>query len=476
MSHGSTCATFTIKISAKIEKGAVMVSNWLAEHWHWLILVGGIIWLLGGLYGAYALFNFLSRRNPFPEKFRAFLNSLSQSITFGISGAIIGALAIFPLALILFLFALFSYVLFLLAPVVNYPVTLVYQAAGGFSMLLIGLTLGAIIGFLTGFLYKQGKEAVVSPRKFSQKNGLLLLIGVILVGLFIVYELFTDQSDSGLFIAIIELYGLVVGAIFDRIKISWPLFTLLLIISFTLFLFVIKQFHMFTYFIHITESLSLLLAIFVLCSLTGYVFFNPLRTRNADPSWKKFLLWLGIGSVSAILLTWFSHFFLSNVADFTVPASSIGILIGIGNGEAKKLIQKKPEYSLDKRLNNNRPPSRAMRFWRSLFITFLCLYVAFLLLLYNLIIYDNILANLDAILVKGYSLTADDLVVYHYLVLFIVPLFFVLPIALSSGSVQGYGYMIVDRVKRLADGWLGVIGFGLAAFGTILMTLPSLFS
>lgn len=452
-----------------------MVSSWFMDHWHWLAIVGLLVLLIGAFYSAYALFNFLDKSNPFPGKLRAFLNRVSQSITFGISGAIIGTLAIFPLALTLFLLALSSYVLFLLAPVVNYPVTLVYKAAGGFSALLTtGLILGVVVGILTGFLYKQGREAGVSSKKFSQKNLLLLLIGMVLIGLFVVYELFSDQSDSGLFIATIELYGLVVGAKFDRIKVAWPLFTLLLLASFVAFSFAIKQFLRFTYFIDITSSFFLLLSVFTLCALVGYVFFNPSRIRSTPASWKKFFLWFAIGSVSAILLAWFSHFFLNDIAGFTVSASTIGILVGIGNGEAKKLIQKKPEYRFDKRLNINRPPSSAMRFWRSFFITFLCLYIALLLILYDFIIYDNILTNLDILLVKSYGQSADDLVVFHYLVLFIVPLFFVWPIALSSGSVQGYGNRIVDRVKQLSDGWLAVIGLVLGVLAAVILELSSL--
>src|SRR5438477_59163 len=177
-----------------------MITHWLMTSWHWVIIVGILLAILGASYMGYDLLNL------------RLLQGLTQGFTYGFVGGILGGV---PIAIVLSVFLLLSIILLLIEEIFIpgiFASAHVYNSMLAFlSLSLTCMNFGIVIGFLTGIASIRLEESNVFLRIFYWRNiFLLFLLGVLCIILYTIYVVYSNQSDS-IMLLIVSLYGFALG-------------------------------------------------------------------------------------------------------------------------------------------------------------------------------------------------------------------------------------------------------------------------
>jgi len=451
-----------------------MITHWLITNWHWLIIVGVLLSILGAIYMGYGFLPNLR-----------FLQSLTQGFTYGLVGGIIGGV---PIAIILFLLLLLAIIL-LLFEEIFLPGTFASAHVGesalaSLSLALTGGVFGLIIGFLTGIVSIRLEDLNIFSRIFSSRNiFLLFLIGVLGIVFYVSYMNYNTQSDP-LILLIVALYGFVLGILFGRVQFSWIKWAIGLTSVFVAIAALLKLGYLPENVNSIMVDSLTWVSVLMFCMLSGYVFFNQPQFR--DPhlnrgSWIKLTLWLVIGWTCGFVLLFLSHLQLKDITGFIIPTSAIGILIAFGNGEGKKLLNEpRPKLIINKQ-GNRYPVFSWPRFRRGFSIAFLYAFLTTSLLAYNLVSFDPSIYNAVSNIFKQIPDIYPSIDFYAKFTVVFVSLIFGLIGGCITGIIYAYGYVLLDKVERLSENEetkkrFGQIGLLFTILGIVLIALPSLIS
>jgi hypothetical protein len=454
-------------------KGEGVITHWLITNWHWLIIVGILLSILGPTYMGYGFLNL------------RFLQGLTQGFTYGLVGGIIGGL---PIAIILSFLLLLAIILLLFEeiflPGIFASAHVGESALASLSFAITGGVFGLVIGFLTGIVSIRLEEFNKFSRIFSWWNILLLfLLGVLCILLYMTYLVFNNQSDS-LILLIVSLYGFVLGILFARVQFSWIKWANGLISAFVAIVVLLKLAYLPVNLNSIMVDSLILVAVLIFCMLTGYVFFNQPQFR--DPhlnrgSWIKFALWLVVGWICGFILLFLSHLLLKDVTDLIIPASAIGILIAFGNGEGKKLLNEPRPKLKNNEQGGTYPVFSWPRFRRGFSIAFLYAFLSSSLLYYNYVFFVTLVYNELASIFKQIPDLYPSLDFYIKLAVFLVSLVFGLIGGCITAIIYAEGNVILFKVERLSENEenkkrFGLIGLVFTILGIVLIALPSLIS
>ena len=436
-----------------------LFTGWFTDKWHWLIIVGLVVVALGAFYAGAAYVNVM------------FLKRLPRLLAFSCIAGIMGGLLIG-----LILFPLLGLVVLLLSleNILSTTSTQVYNALmAAFSLFLDGIVSGVIIGSLIGISSILTKESSQSRRKLSwRKNFFLFIFGIIIIVLYTLYEvkLYSVKhkfDDVGPFLLFIAIYGMAIGTIFDRVKISWGRMAFGLGSSFFVLVILFKIWHPSILLHNVTLGILSIVSIFLICMIFGYVFCNQapiLDTPLEKASFKKFAIWLGIGLICEFVLPLFSNALLEGIADLTLFASALGILISSGGGEGRKLViawSKIPR-------RDSRPIFSWRTFWvrfcNSFFITFMYTFFGYALLCCNILIYESTLSGL----ISQFGM------IFTVICLLFASLLLGISISSINGVIYGCGYAIINVIENMSERILMRIGIVLTILGAVMLAVPAL--
>lgn len=451
-----------------------MITHWLVTSWHWVIIVGIILAILGACYVGY---DFLNLR---------ILQGLTQGFTYGIVGGILGGL---PIAIVLTFFLLLTIVLLLIEEIFipgTFASAHVYNSIlATFSLSLTCMIFGIVIGFLTGIASIRLEEASVLMKIFNWRNiFLLFLLSILCIILYSVFMVFSNQSDS-VILLIVSFYGFALGTLYGRVGFAWIKWAIGFTCAFIAIVVLLKLGYFSVNFNNILIDSLILVSILIFCLLSGYVFFNQPQFYNPyldKGSWRKFALWLVVGWICGFALLLLSHLLLMDVTGFILPASAIGTLVAFGNGEAKRLLnERRPKarpvaQGSEEGRNPLYPVLSWARFRRGFSIAFIFASMVSSLLYYNLFSFDPTVYNSLANIFKQVPDLYPSIDFYVKFAGIFVSLVFGLAGGLITAIIYGYGYVLLYKAERLPKKRLGQIGLGFTVLGIVVMALPSLIS
>jgi hypothetical protein len=439
------CVQQSVLVKSREEERERCMATWLFVNFHWLIITGIFLSILGALYSSYGLFNI------------KIFSRLTQTFTFGMMGGAVGVAAIVLVSILDFISLNIRLI------TARASATLFQEGyKNTFTALITNsalfLTLGITIGLLIGLIQDQALKASTSTRPYSRKKNLiLLLLGVALLFIILILDYF--RVDTGIFIYLEILYGFIGGALFDKFHITfWKL-----VVAFVCFFFFIlllnKFFASFSLIAIIIGVIVAGLTAFCMGFLPGSLFNqspNPVKASKT-PSWERFVLWLTVGYMCGLVLPLFDRLVLNDtVHRLTFLAVTVSLMIVFGNGEGSVLIYLiKPKYKA--RQNVIWPVVNWQRFRRGFLIAWAYTFCGMFLLSTNLF-FENPQTQ-----VLGYPT-----------VIFISAAIGV-GIGMISAFLYGFGYIIVFRVNMWPERRIGQIGLALTVLGIIIASLPSLF-
>lgn len=364
------------------------------------------------------------------------LKKITQTLGFGLMGGIAGILIVggilFPL--------LGLEILLVLAVGIPLTTAQVPQALNAaISLTLDGLNTGIFIGLLIG-IYRS-----LSLRPHLWRNLYLhLLIGFVLISLYAFLYTVEGWKDTSVFYLFISLYGFVVGVIANEISLPWRWVNPSLIVLF-LGILVATKWLPFPFKLSIFQGITLLISVFIICLLFGYTFFNPVRVP-VSASWRRFLVMLVLGIGCGFALSLFSIFLLGEHPDLTFQAGTVGIIIAVGNGEARKLLRQMKEKYKQVGPNTTVAIFSWKRFWRSSFIAFLLTFLGTFLIYFDLTVYD--LSVYDPTFHRWTILYSINFI---YFVVTLIALLYGAGAGIIVGIIYGAGHVILDAVARLSE-------------------------
>jgi hypothetical protein len=433
------------------------MTTWLFTHYHYLVIFGIILGVWGTFCVAYGVHDFI-RRN------------LTRAIIGAFLGGVIGGL---PMFVISFLALGFGILLLAAEGILESYVTPVRDGiVSAISSVITSITIGGFIGLFIGI-----SSSIARGTGFFSRILLRIVLGVLglLLITYFVYEELLSLGETSLLFLLISMYGLICGVCFNRIRVSWTRCTIILLIFYVFVItisYLIKSFYNITYFLSIFSFVLFLLEWISICFILGYVFLNPLPTSSNTRSWKKFFLWLGVGLALEFILPFLSSLTLNRLIDPTVFAA-IGILIGSGNEEGRKLMNW-PQLQFDLRTGTFLYDKRISRerFFRCFFIAFTYLLLLLGMFYFNLFFYNHGIYTDQIGLYKKYF-GRDYLVYFVTLIVFAITIFSIL-FGLFIGVAYGYGYVLFSKLESMNKNKWIAIGTFMIAFGIIVGALPSL--
>ncbi len=366
----------------------------------------------------------------------------------------------------------------------HYTQSQIHQGySSAWSLCTLGESFGLIMGFMIGVLTNTRKYAGKGWRKniviFS--SGLLLILTVVVV--LYLYKGPISNNVSWAILLVIMFGGFISGSTFDIKRTNWIPFCLLICIAYIVSLLIAKIFEQ-SLFTVLASVVCLLYSLFVLCSLFGYMYCNEItspRSLGTKGSWKKFFLWNASAWVCGLTLPWLSQVILGTIVDFTLPGALIGILIGVGNGQGKRL-QNTPEIP---RVSSqtSKPIFRwsiaLARFRNSFFVVFMTISLIIFMISYDVIVVRSqfnryVLTVVHAI---GYDYMLRD---FNLNALYLVTIFLSTAIisfatAIVVGILYGFCYVIIDKLANVSRRDVGKTGVIIGAVISIVAGLPSFF-
>ena len=330
------------------------------------------------------------------------------------------------------------------------------------------LGFGLLIGFLAGFARIGRTKA-----GWKTRNNLFLFIGSIILICTLIALFYTVGQAHPRLVSLIDIatiiYGFVLGALVDTGTYSRNKFIAILL---ALFVVVVAVFRWLGGFPDLVQQVSVSLTVesmLAISSLCGYLFCNR-ALYGQNPSYKRFLVWLVIATMTGIVLSMVMNLAQATTLGLTFFVVAIALFIALGKGEAKKLLNspKHPTRMTAQGQTSDATnvvpifdrPIAIRRFLNSCSVSFL-----YTLLLWFLLVGNIVFNNLDpgvALLYERYGRISIWFSIIPLILLFSVPC------SLIVGFAYTFGYIIVSKAERLVKNYVTLIGYSLVYVGIFI--------
>lgn len=376
---------------------------------------------------------------------QGFYERITQSLVFGIAGALFGSIIMGLITATLF----FLHFLPRVQP---------------YLFIIGGFELGMIIGLALGIAGRVDARSGTSIKK----NSILFSIGLFSVALFMIYALFQNhQSSSQYMVLFLLIYGCIAGSIIDLHYVPWNLIVIGLIVFYIIILSCSKLISFNGISVDKLTSQYVVLCCFeVFPFLMTYTFCNRSKiSASCDiPSWSTFIWRYAVGLMVTFLLPRISIDVLGD-QNFVIFSITIGITISMLHTDAKALIRQTriPRTRFrDQERSIVRWSIIRKRFIRSAFVAFL--YVA---LFYSSVEYMQLL-SFPTVLLQQHSIQLWVSVILQ------IACFWGVMFAIVIGVIYSTGYIITDMARRVPKRRLEQFGIICTVFGAIIGAVPSL--